>query len=140
TPQAPAAIWRPAIAAHLCALACGRRPLPACFACAAMRARFASNASRSTSNAGVGISFLVNKDPLEPVLLFFESAGPYSVPLRACLDAATHGGQSDLVRGARASGARQDTGLADAGRAGLPHSPAHRGSLQPGDARWPHDL
>ena len=38
--------------------------LPDCFTCAAMRAILASNASRSTSNAGVGISDFVEHRPI----------------------------------------------------------------------------
>ncbi len=55
-PIAPARTSRPAMAAHLCALACGRRATPEAAACAAIRAMLASRMSSSISSAGEGRS------------------------------------------------------------------------------------
>ena len=56
TPTAPAATWARAIVTDLCALACGRTATPRADAAPAMRATFASKASRSSSNDGVATS------------------------------------------------------------------------------------
>src|SRR5512143_103814 len=56
TPAAPRSICSSAIAGHLCDLACGRSAMPEPWVAFAIRSRLRSNASRSTTSAGVSTS------------------------------------------------------------------------------------
>src|SRR5438132_11782224 len=53
TPRAHAFTWRLAISAHLCVLACGRRPMEWLRACSLILRMLASNRSRSSNRHGV---------------------------------------------------------------------------------------